>query len=174
MQDEYGVNHQAINYEKNTWLVHKEKFVSTYADRVLHFGSKTTSRVEGANSVLKMLPLASVGDLATFHFRSTLAIKNHKQELVTLELLERSTVLPFATTELFKHLNEKVTHFALKRIFESVKKCKTCEEIEPLSPCTKYLLDAMGLPCSHVLQLLQGPIPLNQLILFGNTLHSSK
>jgi MULE transposase domain len=158
MRGEYGVNHQAITYEKNTWLVHKEKFVSTYADMVLHFGSKT-SRVEGANSVLKMFLLASVGDLATFHFRSTLAIKNHQQELATLELSERSTVLPFATTELFKHLNEKITHFALKRIFESVKKCKTCEEIEPLSPCTRYLLDAMGLPCSHVLRLLQGPIP---------------
>jgi hypothetical protein len=117
MQDEYGVNHQAITYVKNTWLVHKEKFVSAYADRVLHFGSKTTSRVEGANSVLKMFLLTSVGDLATFHFRSTLAIKNQQQELETLELSERNTVLPFATTELFKHLNGKITHFALKRIF---------------------------------------------------------
>jgi hypothetical protein len=99
---------------KNTWLVHKEKFVSAYADRFLHFGSKTTSRVEGANSVLKKFLLTSVGDLATFHFRSTLAIKNQQQELETLELLERNTVLPFATTELFKHLNRKITHFALK------------------------------------------------------------
>jgi hypothetical protein len=28
MHDEYGVNHRAITYVKNTWLVHKEKFVS--------------------------------------------------------------------------------------------------------------------------------------------------
>ena len=32
-----------------------------------------------------------------------------------------------------------------------------------MSPCTRYLLDAMGLPCSHVLQLLQGPIPLESM-----------
>jgi hypothetical protein len=76
MQDEYGVNYRAITYVKNTWLMHKEKFVSAYAYRVLHFGSKTTSIVEGANSVLEMFLLTSVGDLATFHFRFTLAIKN--------------------------------------------------------------------------------------------------
>jgi hypothetical protein len=102
---------------KNTWLVHKEKVVSAYADRVLHFGSKTTSRVEGGNSALKFFLLASVGDLATFHFRSTLVIKNQQQEWERLELSERKTVLPFATTELpfattelFKHLNGKITH----------------------------------------------------------------
>jgi hypothetical protein len=109
---------------KNTWLIHKEKIVSSYADRVLHFGSKTTSRVEGANSVFKMFLLTSVGDLAIFHFRFTLAIKNQQQELETLELSERNAVLPFATTDLFNHLNGKITHFALKRIFESVKNAK--------------------------------------------------
>jgi hypothetical protein len=102
---------------KNTWLVHKATFVSAYANRVLHFGSKTISRVEGASSVLKMFLLTSVGDLAIFHFRSTFAIKIQQQELETLELLGRNIVLPFATVELFKHLNEKMTHFALKKDF---------------------------------------------------------
>jgi hypothetical protein len=111
----------------------------------------------------QVILMTSVGDLATFHFRSTLAINNQQKELETLELLERNTVLPFATTELFKHLTGKITHLALKRIFDSVKKCKIVEEIEPLPPCTRYLLDAMGLPCSHVLQLLQGPTPLESI-----------
>jgi hypothetical protein len=44
-----------------------------------------------------------------------------------------------------------------------MKKCKIGEEAEPLSPCTRYSLDAMGLPCFHVLQLLQGPIPLESI-----------
>jgi hypothetical protein len=116
MQDEYGVNHRAITYVKNTWLVHKEKFVSSYADRVLHFGSKTTSRVEGAN-VLKMFLLTSVGDLATFHFRSTFSDQKPAAGIGDIGIV---AVLPFAATELFKHLHGKIKHFASKRIFESL------------------------------------------------------
>jgi hypothetical protein len=45
LEEEYGVNHEAITYIKNKRLPHKEQFLSAFADRVLHFGSKTTSRI---------------------------------------------------------------------------------------------------------------------------------
>jgi hypothetical protein len=45
MRTAYAHKQEAINYLANTWLINKEKFVSSWADGHLHFGSKNTSRV---------------------------------------------------------------------------------------------------------------------------------
>jgi hypothetical protein len=50
MQDIYGQSHQAILVIRNTWIIYEEKFVSAWVDRVLHLGSKNTSRVEEPNA----------------------------------------------------------------------------------------------------------------------------
>lgn len=42
-----------VRYLHSTWLVHERKFVRCYTNEVLHFGTRTTSRVESAHAVLK-------------------------------------------------------------------------------------------------------------------------
>jgi hypothetical protein len=76
MRTIYAHKQEAINYLANTWLIHKEKFVSAWADRHLHFGSKNTSRVERANSVLKQYLDTSISDLDVVLERAKLAVDN--------------------------------------------------------------------------------------------------
>jgi hypothetical protein len=108
MQDIYGQTHPAIMYLSDTWMIYKEKFVSVWADRVLHLGSKNTSRVEGANAVLKLYLNSSVSDLSTLHLKFWLAIKNQHDELRTLELAEKYTILYFSRNEIFIKWLEKL------------------------------------------------------------------
>jgi hypothetical protein len=159
MQDIYGQTHPAIMYLSNAWMVYKEKFVSVWADRVLHLGSKNTSRVEGANAVLKLYLNSSVSDLSTLHLKFRLAIKNQHEELRTLELAEKNTILHFSRNEIFHQLAGKITHFALKRIYESYKQCGVRYE----QTCSRTEIDSMGLPCSHFLNFVDSTIPLESI-----------
>ncbi|KAL5190899.1 hypothetical protein HKD37_04G010241 [Glycine soja] len=53
-----------VDYVKETWIIpHKEKFVSTWTNKVMHLGNTTTNRVESAHSSLKRLLQNSIGDL---------------------------------------------------------------------------------------------------------------
>ena len=52
--EEYKVDYiQAINYIKTTCIAHRRAFVSCSVDYYLHFGTLTTSRVEGNHYVIK-------------------------------------------------------------------------------------------------------------------------
>ncbi|XP_071699208.1 protein FAR1-RELATED SEQUENCE 5-like [Rutidosis leptorrhynchoides] len=50
----YEVKKEAIDYITNIWLPWKEKFVSAWTEKYLHFGNRTSSRAEGAHAKLKM------------------------------------------------------------------------------------------------------------------------
>ena len=50
----YSQTHSAVwDYLNVTWLPHKEKFVGCYINQFPHFGSSSTSRVEGNHHVIK-------------------------------------------------------------------------------------------------------------------------
>jgi hypothetical protein len=154
MQSTFGNDHTAIIYLQNTWIVHKEKFVSAWVDTYLHLGSKNTSRVEGANNVIKLyLNRSSVGDLQTVHEKFTLAVINQKRELEILQLSEGQKSPIFAKQKLYTNLNGKVTHFALRLIHQQHKKMLLSmdREEQPLKPCQQIFERTMGLPCAHCL-----------------------
>ncbi|KAH7853175.1 hypothetical protein Vadar_034298 [Vaccinium darrowii] len=51
---------QVLKYIDKTWLVpHKEEFVCTWTDSVMHLGNYTSNRVEGAHFKLKKYLLSS-------------------------------------------------------------------------------------------------------------------
>ena len=53
-QDKYNsIAKHSLDYIARIWIPLKEKFVSCWADKHLHLGSVTTSRIEGNHSVLK-------------------------------------------------------------------------------------------------------------------------
>ena len=54
LQDKYNsIAKHSLDYIARIWIPLKEKFVSCWADKHLHLGSVTTSRIEGNHSVLK-------------------------------------------------------------------------------------------------------------------------
>ncbi|KAH1202884.1 hypothetical protein GmHk_17G049236 [Glycine max] len=55
-----------VDYVKETWtILHKEKFVSAWTNKVMHLGNTTTNRVESTHSSLKRLLQNSLGGLCT-------------------------------------------------------------------------------------------------------------
>lgn len=164
MQSNFGKHHSAVIYLQNTWLQHKEKFISAWADCYLHLGSRNTSRVEGANAVLKMyLNNSSVGDLQTVHDKFTIAIRNQKIELEIQQGKERNQSLHLAKKKIFTELDGKITHFALKEIQKQLDKLLNSTVEEPLQPCQQTFSRAMGLPWAHRLHDIleaDGVIPL--------------
>ncbi|XP_074288385.1 uncharacterized protein LOC141613547 [Silene latifolia] len=61
-------------YCKETWLdKYKERFVSAWTNKILHFGNVTTNRVESAHAALKRLLRTSVGGFDTVTKHKTVA-----------------------------------------------------------------------------------------------------
>jgi hypothetical protein len=50
-------------YLKTKWLVVKEQFCYAWTNNCLHFGQRSTSRVEGSHNALKKRIKVSTGDL---------------------------------------------------------------------------------------------------------------
>jgi hypothetical protein len=76
LYSKWGEEHVAIRYIRDTWLIHKEKFVAFWADKHFHINSKVTSRVEGQNGVLKRYLNISTGDVSSVRQKLELAIVN--------------------------------------------------------------------------------------------------
>jgi len=63
MKEKFGTNSIPVAYLNNTWIPHKKRFVSCFANQYLHLGSHITSRVEGAHQTIKNYLDNSMGDL---------------------------------------------------------------------------------------------------------------
>jgi hypothetical protein len=83
--------------------------------------------------------------------RAKLAVDNQYQELITLELSEKTRTLHFATQHIFSNLVGKVSHFDLRKINDEVIKCKSATN-NSICLYRRIMVDSMGLPCSHVIQ----------------------
>ncbi|KAH1243377.1 hypothetical protein GmHk_07G020468 [Glycine max] len=55
-----------VDYVKDTWKIpHKDKFVTTWTNKVMHLGNTTTNMVESAHWALKRVLQNSLGDLCS-------------------------------------------------------------------------------------------------------------
>ncbi|KAH6599309.1 hypothetical protein BASA50_003116 [Batrachochytrium salamandrivorans] len=54
-----------VQYVHDTWLIHKEKIIRCWTDRILHFGTTSTSRSEGNHFVIKRILGIVNNDLLT-------------------------------------------------------------------------------------------------------------
>jgi hypothetical protein len=59
-----GTQPRAVQYVLS-WMQYKTYFVGAYVDKVSHFESSSSSRVEGAHSALKQRLHVSTGDMMT-------------------------------------------------------------------------------------------------------------
>ncbi|KAL2896106.1 Protein FAR1-RELATED SEQUENCE 5 [Bienertia sinuspersici] len=67
--DSYSWFPPAVSYVRDTWIVHKEKFVRAWTNKVLHFGNTTNCRVESAHASLKEWIWSSTSSLDTIFTR---------------------------------------------------------------------------------------------------------
>ncbi|XP_023745850.1 uncharacterized protein LOC111894016 [Lactuca sativa] len=83
----------AIEYIKNTWLPWKEKFVSAWTEKYLHFGNRSSSRAEGAHAKLKQYLQVSTGGFQDVTEKICLAIKHEFNEIKVQLASEKIQVL---------------------------------------------------------------------------------
>jgi hypothetical protein len=152
-QDTYDFRVPAlVQYVKETWLDNfKLSLVQAYADLHLHFDNRTTSRVEGAHSILKKYLQVSTGDLKMVFEKISLLLTNQHVEYDGAVGKDQMKTPHFARNALYSQLLGRVSNFALGKIddqrFRLIKP-------EPLALCTSRFTTSMGLPCAHQIQEL--------------------
>jgi hypothetical protein len=77
-----GTQLRAVQYVLS-WMQYKTYFVSAYVDKVPHFESSSSSRVEGAHSALKQRLQVSTGDMMTVVERVLQFLTDQYQEIDT-------------------------------------------------------------------------------------------
>jgi len=77
-----GTQPRAVQYVLS-WMQYKTYFVGAYVDKVPHFESSSSSRVEGAHSALKQHLQVNTGDMMTVVERVLQFLVNQYQEIDT-------------------------------------------------------------------------------------------
>jgi hypothetical protein len=147
----YESKPDVLQYLQETWILHKERFISAWADRYLHLGNKATSRVEGAHATLKKCLQTSTGDLESVHRKIILQVESQAREIRAMISSERLRVRHVYRIALFEPLLCRVSAFALQKIRDEWIKASNATPDLPLDPCTGILRSTMGLPCSHLI-----------------------
>jgi len=121
----YSVSHpDAFAYVNGTWIPHKAKFVAGYINDWMHFGTSSTSRVEGNHHVIKSyLRLGSL-DLLLVLNRLTIMLANQMVELNT-EMCRQQVVVPHhLNQDIFRDLHFKVSLFAMDKVHAQLHQLK--------------------------------------------------
>ncbi|XP_074281819.1 protein FAR1-RELATED SEQUENCE 5-like [Silene latifolia] len=144
----YKEKKSVILYLNETWMPHKQKFVSAWSDTHPHLGNRASSRAEGAHAKLKGYLQVSTGDFAQVVSKICLAIENEFQEINTMLESERIRVPHRCRISQFKFLLNCVSHFALGHLFKQYEMAK----FGTLKPnCSGHFTATMGLPCAHLM-----------------------
>ncbi|KAL6532409.1 hypothetical protein OROGR_014379 [Orobanche gracilis] len=148
----YKEKKDAFEYIKNIWFPWKEKFVTAWTDKYLHFGNRSSSRAEGAHAKLKLYLQVFTGDFHEVKEKISLAVEHEFNEIRVKLSSERIQVHHNCNIPLFRELHSHVSHFALQEIYKQYGKIKDgC-----LTPCTGHFMATTGLPCAHKIKYWQG------------------
>ncbi|XP_071720539.1 uncharacterized protein [Rutidosis leptorrhynchoides] len=153
----YNNKKDAIEYIRNTWLPWKEKFVSPWTDKYLHFRNRASSRAEGAHSKLKMYLQNSTSGFQKVKEKFCLAVEHEFNEIKVKLASEKIQVPHCCNIPVYRDILYRVSQFALKEISEQYQKMKK----GIMTPCTGHLMATMGLPCAHkMVEFIDLAIPL--------------
>ncbi|XP_073225757.1 PKS-NRPS hybrid synthetase cheA-like [Cicer arietinum] len=75
------------DYKHDQWLIpHKERFVETWTNRVMHFGNTTTQRVESVHWSLKRILQDSIGDICNvWETINSMIVLQHSEIIASFE-----------------------------------------------------------------------------------------
>lgn len=120
----YKGKKDALEYIKKNWFPWKEKFVSAWTEKYLHFGNRASSRAEGAHAKLKKYLNVSTGDFQQVKKKLCLAIEHEFNEIKVRLASERIKVPHNCNTPIFRELLSNLSLFALKEIHKQYVKAK--------------------------------------------------
>lgn len=106
------------------WLPWKDKFVSAWTEKHLHFGNRSSSRAEGAHAKLKLYLQVSTGSFQDVKKKICLAVEHEFNEIKVKLASEKIRVPHNCNLPLFRELLSHVSQFALKEIHKQYEKIK--------------------------------------------------
>jgi len=108
-----GTHPAAWQYVNTTWMPHKERFVACSIDKFPHFGSASTSTVEGNHHVIKSYLCVGTLHLLTLTKWLGLMLANQRMELNVAIEKQRVHKAHWFGHSCFKDLIYKVSDFTL-------------------------------------------------------------
>ncbi|KAE8214536.1 hypothetical protein CF327_g2091 [Tilletia walkeri] len=130
----------------------KEQFVSVWADRHLHLGSTSSSRVEGAHRSFKSFLGTSVGDLPLIGRRlHDHLVLQQTQIYHFIENDKRSISVKIGSFSLFAEVRGRISAFALNLAYEQMVIANRFK-VFGSAPCTTTFSSSMGISCAHVIE----------------------
>lgn len=136
-------------YLEKTWICHKERFVRTWTNKVLHFGNLVTSRAEGKHAVIKKWISVSSGDLRDVYKKLMLSVEHQEQEIRRALAYDRATTRIPHQQAIWAGVRRKLSHYALNKVEREVDKAR---HPGPLPVCTGSFHSTLGLPCAHMIR----------------------
>ena len=138
---------------KKTWLKnHKHRFYKAWTDKIIHFGTITTSRVESGHRVLKSNLKFSTGDLLYVVDCIEAMLSKQYREFNTKLARAKIRVAYNLPHGIMTELIGKVSPHALEKIrkqWKTIKRFQADPEEYPMKACTSGFSTTMGLPSSH-------------------------
>jgi len=145
-----ATNPTVMEYVNSTWMPHTDKFVACYINEYLHFGSSSTSRVEGNHHIIKSYIRLGSMDLLVLLTRLTAMLANQTTELNAEIRRQQIIVSHHLKQDAFRHLHSKVSLFALGRLHEQLKHVLDGQHT---GDCSGKFTKTWGLPCKHMLRI---------------------
>ena len=150
---------RAAHYVESQWLKHhKELCVKAWTDSVRHYGTSTTSVVEGAHANLKGWLQTSHNDLLGF-FEKMESFYDHQIDRYRNALARAQShgVTPFINNPFYTRTIRVISTQGLKLVdlqrqkaVEDAKERVRNPQVEQ-PPCSHVFTRTMGLPCKHKL-----------------------
>ena len=135
----------------NEWLEpHKEKFITCYTNKFLHFRNNATSRSEGGHRTLKRNLKFSTGDLKTVVDAIELLLINQRHDYLNAFEIAKTRLSLKLRVPILRELTSHVTSFALRLILKQYKKIVSLQGC--LTACINVFTTTTDLPCSHKIQ----------------------
>ncbi|XP_055960640.1 uncharacterized protein LOC130015114 [Mercurialis annua] len=146
-RDRFKVFLGLIEYIEETWLVHREKFVSCWTNLVLHFGNTTTRRVESAHAQLNQWLNSSTGALDTVWTKVDKVIESQLTDIRKTLEDSRRTMGVHRHGFPFDKLSCRVSHYCLDLISKELKRMRELST-EVYDCCGCVLRSTHQIPCA--------------------------
>ncbi|KAH9753465.1 protein FAR1-RELATED SEQUENCE [Citrus sinensis] len=148
MQRDFASFPAVMEYVTNAWLNnYKERFVSAWTDKIMHFGNLTTNRVESSHSRLKKYLSTSQGNFETSWAKiHNLLELQHTDIKASFEKSLTVVQHQFKPTE-FKHIRGFISITALNITLSELKRAISIGVDR--SACGCVIRQTHGLPCAH-------------------------
>ena len=145
----HELERQSLNYAIGQWLMPYHKhLVHAWTDQFFNCGTTTTSRLEGAHSVLKGWIGKPTKDLTRVWESIQLAISDQLNQIGVKRDQQSQGTPAGLSGVVFHQIMNKISHYGLYRFAEQYKLIR--QQVN--TTCTKTFQSSMGFPCWHIVK----------------------